>query len=238
MRENDARLNKRDQIVANANLYAKSWLYCFDNHDNTASIERVQRMDYLFWFIGYALIVAAGWLLKKSIGKSIDSSIESAFSKSRIKYQDSLTRASAARQLILDREMAFIEQADECLADLVPLVQDMRDSVIEQKFSENEKEYYLKYLGMVPKCKEIGLRYQPYIPDNIFESFSQLVIQMQEDAGKWTMLAKTLSDGKEPTHEQREKADELCDNSLRLIALVRARQATYLNHISSRENGS
>lgn len=193
-------------------------------------------MEPALWCIAYLLIVLGVWVSKKSIEKSIDSSIDAAFTKGIAKYQDALARASAARQLILDREMAFFEQVDERLANLVPLVQDMRDAVIKRKFSEYEKDCFLKYLAAIPECKDISLRYEPYISENIFESFSLLVIQMQKDAQHWGSLAATLSDGVEPTNGQREAANELCDNSLRLIALVRTRQATYLNQISSREN--
>ena len=116
-------------------------------------------MEYLLWLFGYVLIAIVGWLLKKSIEKSIDSSIETVFAKNIAKYQDSLTRASTARQFIFDREMTFFESADDQVADLIPIIQDIRDSVENRTFSEYDKNCYLKFFESIFALKKLTTRF-------------------------------------------------------------------------------
>lgn len=178
-------------------------------------------MEYLFWLLCYALIAIVGWLLKKSIEKSIDSSIESVFSKNLAKYQDSLSRASAARKFIFDREMTFFELADDQIADLIPIIQDMRNSVENGTFSEYDKECYLQYFKAIFAIKKLALKYEAYIPEVIYSSYQKLIVEMQAESEMWHDFAVILSTGKQPSMKDQENAKQSCDAILRSIALVR-----------------
>lgn len=193
-------------------------------------------MEYVFWIIGYVLIIIVGWLLKKGIEKSIDGSIEMAFSKSIAKYQDSLTRASAARRFIFDREMTFFELADDRVADLIPIIQDMRDSVEKRTFSEYDKMCYLKYFESMFDLKKLVLKYEAYISKPIYLAYYNLVIEMQEKSEMWHDFSAMLSSGKKPVLENRENAKLSCESLLRSIASVRLNQIKYLEEVSYRQS--
>lgn len=193
-------------------------------------------MEYLLWLFGYALIAIVGWFLKKSIEKSIDSSIETVFAKNIAKYQDSLTRASTARQFIFDREMTFFESADDQVADLIPIIQDMRDSVENRTFSEYDKNCYLKFFESIFALKKLTLKYEAYIPKEIYASYQNLVVEMQAESKMWHDFAAMLSSGEQPSAEDRENARQSCDGILRSIALVRLSQIKYIKRISNSES--
>ncbi len=193
-------------------------------------------MEYLLWLFGYVLIAIVGWLLKKSIEKSIDSSIETVFAKNIAKYQDSLTRASTARQFIFDREMTFFESADDQVADLIPIIQDIRDSVENRTFSEYDKNCYLKFFESIFALKKLTLKYEAYIPKEIYASYQNLVVEMQAESKMWHDFAAMLSSGEQPSAEDRENAQQSCDGILRSIALVRLSQIKYIKGISNSES--
>ena len=158
---------------------------------------------------GEAVVLAAFVvIMKKVFNRIIDNAIDNSFAKSLEKYRNQLSRANAARTLVLNREMEFYQKIDAQLAELVPLVQDMKRAARENLFGEFEKKCFARYFGLIPEMKDCRIRYEAYVD------------------------SKSLSSGSEMDAEAVNRVNDYCDETLKQIALVRVRQGEYLNRIS------
>ena len=182
---------------------------------------------------GEAVVLAAFVvIMKKVFNRIIDNAIDNSFAKSLEKYRNQLSRANAARTLVLNREMEFYQKIDAQLADLVPLVQDMKRAARENLFGEFEKKCFARYFGLIPEMKDCRIRYEAYVDSKTAAAFSDLIIAMQDNMCFWSNVAKSLSSGSEMDAEAVNRVNDYCDETLKQIALVRVRQGEYLNRIS------
>lgn len=77
-------------------------------------------------------------------------------------YKDEPARASSAHRLNFDQEMRFfLTKTDNLLAELILLIQEMRDAILGSDFGELEKSCFLRYLEIIPELKNTLLVYEP-----------------------------------------------------------------------------
>ena len=193
--------------------------------------------EFLNWVVSQTVIVGAlAWFMKVIIQRTVDSAISSSFSKNLESYRDALSRASAARKLMLDREMEFYAEFDDHLATLIPLLFDLKSSVEEEQFTVYQKNCYKVYLETILELKRLVLTYEPYIDRGFYNAALELVVEMGSEASDWYAMAELLSSGNPVVDETKVKASELVDRLLWKIAKVRHRQITYLKQLSSNES--
>lgn len=179
-----------------------------------------------------ALAVLVPLFLKRSVETYAEKIVSSAFDKEIEKYKANLSRESMAREMLLRREMAYYDKVDTQIAELVPLIQDLRDILAEQPFTEKKREYFTRILKLIIEMKDVSLRYQAYIRRDIWESFNGLVIELQSQQCRWFELVKRLSGELDISDKDKAEAAEMCDRVLLLIRQVRVQQADYLKSIS------
>lgn len=137
-----------------------------------------------------------------------------------------------AKEVLLEREMAFYDKADAQIAELVPLIQDLRDGLVNPPFTDAKANYLTRVLELVVEMKNLSLRYEAYVEPGICGAFKELVIELQSQGGRWHDLAKIISAEADTTDGQKADAGRMCDTVLFLVALVRMRQANYLKLLS------
>lgn len=150
-------------------------------------------------------------------------------------YKDDLSRASVARALILDREVRYFDEVDKILAELIPLMHDMADSVSAHRFAKRDKKVLLRYLEIIPELKNVLLVYEPYIDRCVWLSMRDLVVRLQDDMAGWSDACKKLS-SRTIDEEDVEWSQKTRDEVLRRIAEARVRQIEYLSKIASQWN--
>lgn len=95
------------------------------------------------------LIVALAALVpvffKRSVEAYAEKVVSSAFDQGLEIQKTKLSRASTARGVLLQREMAYYDKVDTQIAELVPLIQDLRDSLAERAFTKEERGYLLVF---------------------------------------------------------------------------------------------
>lgn len=79
--------------------------------------------------------------------------------------------------------------------------------------------------------KDVSLRYEAYVPTDVWAAFDQLVVELQSQCG----FAKKISSENEVDVEGKDVAGRMCDRVLSLVGAVRVRQADYLKSISGGE---
>lgn len=178
------------------------------------------------------LVVSIPWLVKRAIEACAEKAVGSIFEKRLEKYKAELSRTTMAREVMLEREMVFYDTIDAQIAELVPLVQDLRDNLTEQPFTKEKRDHLIRVLKLTLEMKDVSLRYQAYVEEDIWSSFNELVIKMQSQQSRWFDLAKKISAGDDANEEDRCDAGRMCEQALLLVALVRMRQAKYLKSIS------
>lgn len=178
------------------------------------------------------LVVSIPWLVKRAVEACAEKAVGSIFEKRLEKYKAELSRTTMAREVMLEREMVFYDTIDAQIAELVPLVQDLGDNLTEQPFTKEKRDYLTRILKLTLEMKDVSLRYQAYVEEDIWSSFNDLVIKMQSQQPRWLDLAKIISAGDDANEEDRCDARRMCDEVLFLVALVRTRQAKYLKSIS------
>lgn len=197
--------------------------------------------------LAVALIATAvAWLTKIVLPKAVDSAIGHAFDRKLEEYKleldsafelykDDLSRASVARALILDREVRYFDEVDKILAELIPLMHDMADSVSAHRFAKRDKKVLLRYLEIIPELKNVLLVYEPYIDRCVWLSMRDLVVRLQDDMAGWSDACKKLS-SRTIDEEDVEWSQKTRDEVLRRIAEARVRQIEYLSKIASQWN--
>lgn len=185
--------------------------------------------------LAVALIATAvAWLTKIVLPKAVDSAIGHAFDRKLEEYKleldsafelykDDLFRASVARALILDREVRYFDEVDKILAELIPLMHDMADSVSAHRFAKRDKKVLLRYLELIPELKNVLLVYEPYIDRCVWLSMRDLVVRLQDDIAGWSDACKKLS-SRTIDEEDVEWSQKTRDEVLRRIAEARVRE--------------
>lgn len=94
-------------------------------------------MDVLRFLSGLVLgasvvvIMSIPLFVKRAVETYAEKVVGNVFEKRIEKYKAELSRATMAREVMLEREMAFYDIIDEQIAELVPLIQDVRDDLTE-----------------------------------------------------------------------------------------------------------
>lgn len=192
-------------------------------------------LSSLFPGILAVLVVCIPWLVKRAVGVCAEKTVGSVFEKRLEKYKAELSRATMAREVMLKREMAFYDTIDVQIAELIPLIQDLRDSLIAKPFTEEKKDCLARVSELTIEMKDTSLRYEAYVAADIWTAFNELAVELQSQCDRWLDFAKKISREVEIDSEDIDAAGEMCDKVLFLVALVRTRQGNYLKFISSDE---
>jgi hypothetical protein len=154
--------------------------------------------------------------------KVFDKAIDTTFEKNIEKYRNKLNRTTTAYELLLTKEMDFYSKLDPHLAVLAPLVQDLvyyakSDETDKSTLCEEFREHLVNYLKRIPEMKNEIVLHQPYIPQDVFESASSLIGEMQAELSFWKETAKSLC-GLNDTTIDVQKAEKISNAVLMRIA--------------------
>lgn len=161
-------------------------------------------LQELFVALGGGTIVFVGifTIFKRIFIKFAEAVIESTFEKSLEKYKNKSERSVCAYELLLDREMRFYERIEPIIAELIPLEYDLLycleyDEHIEcQDKCELFRKSFRRYCELSKELKNENLIHHTYVPQGVFDAFSNVVKTMQEDAQYWFNIAQLLFEGK------------------------------------------
>lgn len=119
---------------------------------------------------------------KSALKASIEKAISTAFEKNMEQYRNKLTRSTMAYELLLNKELDFYKSLDPILAKLIVVIQDINDYCQSNELEEQiTKNNILDYLELIPEIKQKLLESEAYIPDEIFQDATNLVMIMQKD---------------------------------------------------------
>lgn len=198
-------------------------------------------MDVLGFLSGLVLgasvvvIMSIPLFVKRAVETYAEKVVGNVFEKRIEKYKAELSRATMAREVMLEREMAFYDIIDEQIAELVPLIQDVRDDLTERPFTKEKRDRFVRIPELSIEMKDVSLRYEAYVPTDVWAAFNQLVVELQLQCGQWLDFAKKISSENEVDVEGKDVAGRMCDRVLSLVGTVRVRQADYLKSISGGE---
>lgn len=198
-------------------------------------------MDVLGFLPGLVLgasvvvIMSIPLFVKRAVETYAEKVVGNVFEKRIEKYKAELSRATMAREVMLEREMAFYDIIDEQIAELVPLIQDVRDDLTEWPFTKEKQDRFVRIPELSIEMKDVSLRYEAYVPTDVWAAFNQLVVELQSQRGQWLDFAKKISSENEVDVEGKDVAGRMCDRVLSLVGTVRVRQADYLKSISGGE---
>lgn len=201
----------------------------------------MELMDVLGFLSGLILgasvivIMSIPLFVKRAVETYAEKAVGSVFEKKIEKYKAELSRAAMAREVMLKREMAFYDMIDKQIAILVPLIQDVRDDLTEWPFTEEKRNRFARIPELSIEMKDVSLRYEAYVPTDIWAAFNKLVVELQLQCGQWLDFAKKISSENEIDAEGKDVAERMCDTVLSLVETVRVRQADYLRSISGGE---
>lgn len=181
------------------------------------------------------LLVFIPLLIKDAVDAYANKTVTSVFDKRLERYKAKLSRSAMPKQILLEREMAFYDKVDVQIAELIPLIQDARDSLIDRPFTEDKKKYILRILELVPEMKDTSLRYQAYLDHEIWGSFNNLVIELQSQEERWYELVRNASTETGYSENDEDAAARMCDDILMQVALFRTKQVSYLKSIAEEE---
>lgn len=198
-------------------------------------------MDVLGFLSGLVLgasvvvIMSIPLFVKRAVETYAEKVVGNVFEKRIEKYKAELSRATMAREVMLEREMAFYDIIDEQIAELVPLIQDVRDDLTERPFTKEKRDRFVRIPELSIEMKDVSLRYEAYVPTDVWAAFNQPVVELQSQCGQWLDFAKKISSENEVDVEGKDVAGRMCDRVLSLVGTVRVRQADYLKSISGGE---
>ena len=155
-------------------------------------------LESLLAAIGGGTVVLVGVLtiFKGLLVKLFETEIESSFEKNLEKFKNHLDRSTRAYEILLDREMRFYEKLEPITAELVPLEHDLLyylkyDEVADRESQcEAFREHFTRYCELIKDLKNENLIHQSYIPQEVFNAFTSVVKQMQDDMPLWFNMAK------------------------------------------------
>lgn len=198
-------------------------------------------MDVLGFLSGLVLgasvvvVMSIPLFVKRAVETYAEKVVGNVFEKRIEKYKAELSRATMAREVMLEREMAFYDIIDEQIAELVPLIQDVRDDLTERPFTKEKRDRFVRIPELSIEMKDVSLRYEAYVPTDVWAAFNQLVVELQSQCDQWLDFAKKISSENEVDVEGKDVAGRMCDRVLSLVGTVRVRQADYLKSISGGE---
>ena len=161
--------------------------------------------------------------VKRAVETYAEKVVGNVFEKRIEKYKAELSRATMAREVMLEREMAFYDIIDEQIAELVPLIQDVRDDLTERPFTKEKRDRFVRIPELSIEMKDVSLRYEAYVPTDVWAAFNQLVVELQSQCGQWLDFAKKISSENEVDVEGKDVAGRMCDRVLSLVGTVRVR---------------
>lgn len=82
------------------------------------------------------------------------------------------------------------------------------------------------------EMKDVSLRYEPYVQDDVWSSFNELVIALQSQRGRWFDFAERAAENGATLSADITEAGRMCDRILFLAAQVRVRQVSHLKQVS------
>lgn len=199
-------------------------------------------LESLFAAIGGGTVVLVGVLtiFKGLLVKLFETGIESSFEKNLEKFKNRLERSTRAYEILLDREMRFYEKLEPITAELVPLVHDLRCFLEHHEGAEREeecekfREHFKRYSELIIILKNENLVHQSYVPQEVFNAFTAIVKQMQEDLPWWLDMAKLLFAGKYDKIDY-EKSEKVVDLLLMRLAFAEMKVRKRLKQLSGED---
>ena len=188
-----------------------------------------------------SVIIACSVLFKKILTKYINTIIESAAQKSIEKLKNQFNKTFSAYELILKKEFEYYEQLGCIYADLIVDILDFKSNVFNEFNFDNEKrlknikDYGVKILESIIKLKRDLLLYQAYIPKNIIEKNTAVIIKLQENAYLISDNAKFMQDLQEDMIDKN-KTNSFVEDTLMLIADIETSIAFRLQNLSNTTN--
>lgn len=160
-------------------------------------------LENLLTAIGGGTVVLVGVLtiFKGLFVKLFETGIESSFEKNIEKFKNYLDRSTRAYEILLDREMRFYENLEPITAELIPLEHDLlyylkyEEDADREKQCEAFRKHFKRYCELIKDLKNENLIHQSYIPQEVFNAFTSVVKQMQDDMPLWFDMAKFLFAG-------------------------------------------
>lgn len=145
---------------------------------------------------GTVALVGLLTIFKKLFLKMFETGIDATFEKNIQKHKNSLERTTKAYEILLEREMRFYEHIDPLFAELIPVLNDLKDissahkkfenGVIDEVYQINTfRTNLLKYLDIIKSIKNEVLLNQSYIPTDMFLTFTELINEMQRNLEFW-----------------------------------------------------
>ncbi len=160
-------------------------------------------LESLIVAIGGGTVVLIGVLtiFKGLLIKLFETGIESSLEKNLEKFKNKLERSTKAYEILLNREMRFYEKLEPIIAELVPLEHDLLYYLKYDEHADRERqceafrEHFKRYCELTKHLKNENLIHQSYIPQEVFNAFTSVVKQMQDDMPLWSDMAKFLFAG-------------------------------------------
>lgn len=189
---------------------------------------------------GTVVLVGVLTIFKGLLIKLFETGIETSFEKNLEKFRNKLERSTRAYEILLDREMRFYEKLEPITAELVPLIHDLRYYLEHQEGSEREeecerfREHFKRYCELIKLLKNENLVHQSYTPHEVFDAFTAVVKQMQEDLNCWFDAANYLFAGEYDKIDYK-KCDEVVDILLMRLALAETLVRKRLKQLSGED---
>lgn len=189
---------------------------------------------------GTVVLVGVLTVFKGLLIKLFETGIESSFEKNLEKFKNKLHRSTKAYEMLLEREMRFYEKLEPITAELVPLEHDL---LYYLRHNENEdrnvqceafRGCFKRYCELTKELKNENLIHQSYTPQEVFNAFTSVVKQMQDDMHLWLEMAKLLFAG-EYEKIDCEKCEATVDMVFMKLAFAEALVRKRLNQLSGED---
>ena len=136
--------------------------------------------------------------------------------------------------------MRFYEKLEPITAELVPLEHDLLYYLKRDEESEREKqceafrEHFKRYCELVKDLKNENLIHQSYIPQEVFDAYTCVVKNMQDNIPLWFDMAKLLFAGEYDKIDY-EKCKVAVDTFLMHLAFAETKVRTRLKQLSGED---
>lgn len=121
--------------------------------------------------------------------------------------------------------MRFYEKLETIIAEPIPLEHDLLYYLKEDKETECEeqceafRDHVKRYCELIENLKNETLIHQSYIPQEVFDAYTSVVRQMQEDIPFWGDMAKFLFAGEYDKIDYK-KCETTIDTLLKYLAVA------------------
>lgn len=200
-------------------------------------------LESLFTAIGGGIVVLVGILtiFKGLLIKLFETGIESSFEKNLEKFKNNLERSTRAYEIILDREMRFYKELEPIIAELIPIEHDLLYNLKYDEEADREEQCeafrtnFKRYCKLVLDLKNSILIHHAYIPQDVFNAFTSVAKQMQDDMPLWVDMAKQLF-AEEYGKIDYKKCEIVIDKHLRTLAFAETMVRKRLKELSGENN--